>query len=104
MFKKKVANYMETHDNFVSEWYWRKKYNSLAGELELLKEVMRDDIYKNTIKKITQPMELTRYKRENTRLRTLLSTTREERNSLILENKQLKKELNKRLDENGSIE
>lgn len=91
MFKKKLNQYMETHDNLISEWYWRKKYNTLFGELELLKEVMRDDIYKNTVKKMIQPMELTRLKRENKRLRTLLSTTREERNSLILENKQLKR-------------
>ena len=80
----------------VSDWYWRKKYNTLLGELELLKEVMRDDVYKKTIKQIAQPLELARYKRESERLRRLLTSIREERNELIADNKKLTDE-NKKL-------
>lgn len=99
MFKEKFEKRVNSKEDWISDWYWRRKYNSISAELELLKEVMRCDIYEKTIKQVSQPLELVRYKRENTRLRNLLHATREERNSLINEVKSLKKELSKREDE-----
>ena len=38
-FKKWFTEeYANTKDNRITEWYWRKKYNTVLGELELLKE------------------------------------------------------------------
>lgn len=91
-FKKAFKNRVNSVDDVISDWYWRKKYNTLLGELELLKEVMRDDVYKKTIKQIAQPLELARYKRESERLRRLLTAIREERNELIADNKKLTNE------------
>lgn len=90
--KKQFLKRVNTKDGMVSDWYWRKKYNTLLGQNELLKEVMRDSIYKKVIETISQPMELAKYKKENTRLRNMLITLRENRNGLIKEIKELKKE------------
>ena len=61
------------------------------AEHELLKEVMRDDVYQKTIKSIERPLELARYKRENTKLRNQLNIIREERDNAISELKKYKK-------------
>ena len=76
MDKKKHS---EEYDDLISSWYWRKKYNSLSLEIETLKEVMASDVYSKVIKNLTDPLETRRIKRENSRLRNLLSATREER-------------------------
>ena len=90
---KKFLIRVNTKDDILAEWYWRKKYNTLLGQNELLKEVMRDRIFKNVIEKISEPMELARYKRENTRLRNMLAVLREDRNKLTSQIKYLNKEL-----------
>lgn len=90
-----IKNILKAHadkkDDFISEWYWRRKYNTLQGEMDQLLEVMRSDIYKEVLAKMTKPLELKRYKRENTRLRNKCKVLLEERNSLYDENKVLKK-------------
>ena len=92
MSKKEYYNKtLEDGDGILSAIYWRKKYNTLIGEHELLKEVMRDDVYQKTIKSIERPLELARYKRENTRLRNQLNVIREERDNAISELKKYKK-------------
>lgn len=78
-------------DDFLSEWYWRKKYNTAVAELEQLKEVMANDVYCKVINEISKPMEIKRYKRENERLRNKCKVLLEERNSLYDENKMLKR-------------
>ena len=70
-----IKKHSEEYDDLISSWYWRKKYNSLSLEIETLKEVMASDVYS----KVTDPLEVRRIKRENSRLRNLLSATREER-------------------------
>lgn len=71
--------------------YWRRKYNTLKGEMDVLLEVMRSDIYDRVIKSLTEPLELKRYKMENERLRNKCKVLTEERNNLYDENKLLKK-------------
>lgn len=90
--KNKTNILLENNDSIFSTIYWRKKYNKLLGEHELLKEVMRDDVYKKTIKTISEPLELARYKKENERLRLQLKVIRDERNDLIKQNREYKKE------------
>ncbi len=90
-FKKWFKERVNTKDDLVAQWYWRKKYNTLLGEFELLKEVMRDEVYNKTIRTITQPLELAGCKRTIKRLNDILFVTKEERNNLIIENKELRK-------------
>ena len=82
-FKKWFTmEYANTKDNRITEWYWRKKYNTVLGELELLKETMANDVYKAVLDKLGDPLTITQLNMENTRLRTLLKAAREERNAL----------------------
>ena len=77
--RKWIRKHSDEYDDLISSWYWRKKYNSLSLEIETLKEVMASNVYNKVIKNITDPLETRRIKRENSRLRNLLSATREER-------------------------
>lgn len=80
IIKDLIKQHAEKKNDFVSEWYWRKKYNSLASELEVLKDVMASDIYKKVIKQMAEPMEIKRYKRTIERLNNKCSFLLEERN------------------------
>lgn len=74
-----IAKHSEDYDDFISSWYWRRKYNTLSLEVETLKEVMASDVYDKVIKNLTDPLETRRMKRELVRVRRLLAATREER-------------------------
>lgn len=76
---KWIRKHSDEYDDLISSWYWRKKYNSLSLEIETLKEVMASNVYSKVIRNLTDPLETRRIKRENSRLRNLLSVTREER-------------------------
>lgn len=80
IIKDLIKQHAEKKNDFISEWYWRKKYNSLASELEVLKDVMASDIYKKVIKQMAEPMEIKRYKRTIERLNNKCSFLLEERN------------------------
>ena len=77
--KRWIKKHAEEYDDLVSTWYWRKKYNTLALELESVKEVLASDVYKKVIKNLADPLETRRIKRELSRVRNLLAATREER-------------------------
>lgn len=79
MLKKWITNYSEHHDNLISEFYWKKRYNSKCLELESLKEVMRSDIYEKVVKNMVDPMENKRLKQQVKRLNRLLEAARDER-------------------------
>ena len=91
---KWIKEHSEEYDDLISSWYWRKKYNSLSLEIETLKEVMASNVYSKVIKNLTDPLETRRIKRENSRLRNLLSVTREERDYY-------KNQLNKKSSQGG---
>ena len=80
IIKDLIKQHAEKKDDFISEWYWRRKYNSLASELEVLKDVMASDTYKKVIKQMAEPMEIKRYKRTIERLNNKCSFLLEERN------------------------
>lgn len=79
MLKKWITNYSEHHDNLISEFYWKKRYNSKCLELESLKEVMCSDIYEKVVKNMVDPMENKRLKQQVKRLNRLLEAARDER-------------------------
>lgn len=47
----------------------RKKINTLENENETLKNAIKDELYKEFMKRLGEPLELSRLKRENKRLR-----------------------------------
>lgn len=87
--------YTETKDNFVTRWYWRKKYNQTKAELDTITEIMRSDVYKTVLQNIGEPFELKRYKAENKRLRQRINNLRDDYNLLLKDYENLKKEVNK---------
>lgn len=94
ILRKWIKEHSEEYDDLISSWYWCKKYNSLSLEIETLKEVMASNVYSKVIKNLTDPLETRRIKRENSRLRNLLSVTREERDYY-------KNQLNKKSSQGG---
>lgn len=47
----------------------RKKINTLENENETLKNTIKDELYKEFMKRLGEPLEVSRLKRENKRLR-----------------------------------
>ena len=47
----------------------RKRINTLEGENEVLKNAIKDELYKIFMKKLAEPEEAKRYKEDNIRLR-----------------------------------
>ena len=47
----------------------RKKINALENENETLKNTIKDELYKEFMKRLGEPLEVSRLKRENKRLR-----------------------------------
>ena len=47
----------------------RKKINTLENENETLRNTIKDELYKEFMKKLGEPLEVSRLKRENKRLR-----------------------------------
>ena len=47
----------------------RKKINTLENENETLRNTIKDELYKEFMKRLGEPLELSRLKRENKRLR-----------------------------------
>ena len=77
--RKLIAKHSEDHDDLISGWYWRKKYNTKCIELEEIKEVMASDIYDKVVKNLCDPMENKRLKLQVKRLNRLLEAARDER-------------------------
>ena len=47
----------------------RKKINTLENENETLRNAIKDELYKEFMKRLGEPLEVSRLKRENKRLR-----------------------------------
>ena len=47
----------------------RKRINTLEGENEVLKNAIKDELYKIFMKKLAEPEEIKRYKEDNIKLR-----------------------------------
>ncbi|MGM9543522.1 MAG: hypothetical protein ACI3T9_00930 [Romboutsia timonensis] len=86
-----IQAHADKKDDFISEWYWRRKYNKLSIEMEVLKEAMASDVYKKVLKNMEDPLEVKRLKRTIERLNNKCNFLLEERNKLYDENKILKK-------------
>lgn len=90
-----IKNIIRTHadkkDDFISEWYWRRKYNTLSNEIEALKQIMTSDVYNKVLKDMTMPLEVKRLKRTIERLNSKCNFLLEELKKLYDENKILKK-------------
>ncbi len=54
------------------------KSNSLELDNEILKETIKDELYKEFMKKLSEPSEIKKYKEENKRLRKRIKFYKEE--------------------------
>lgn len=86
-----IQAHADKKNDFISEWYWRAKYNKLENEFQAFKETMQSDLYKKIVKDLTEPLEIKRLKRTIERLNNKCNFLLEERNKLYDENKILKK-------------
>ena len=90
-----ISDLLKAHadkkNDFISEWYWRAKYNTLENEFQAFKETMQSDLYKKIVKDLTEPLEIKRLKMTIERLNNKCNFLLEERNKLYDENKILKK-------------
>lgn len=91
IIKDMIRAHADKKNDFISEWYWRRKYNRLSNEMDVLKEVMASDIYNKVIKDMTEPLEMKKLKRTIERLNNKCQFLLEERNKYYDEVKALKK-------------
>lgn len=54
-----------------------KKYNSVQGELEVLKETVKDELYKKWMDRLGEPLEMERLRKENKDLRKKIKVLKE---------------------------
>ena len=54
-----------------------KKYNSVQGELEVLKATIKDELYKKWMDKLGEPLEMERLRKENKDLRKKIKVLKE---------------------------
>lgn len=54
-----------------------KKINSLENEVETLENIVKDELYKEFMKKIGETAEVDRLKKENKRLRSKIKSLKE---------------------------
>lgn len=54
-----------------------KKYNTIQGELEALKETVKDELYKKWMDKLGEPLEIERLRKENKDLRKKIKVLKE---------------------------
>ena len=52
----------------------QQRINTLEGEVEVLQDTIKDELYKTFMEKLKEPTELARYKRENQNLRAKVKT------------------------------
>ena len=68
--KKKVdLKKLFEDDTLPSKWKMRKRINSLESENEILKEAIKDELYKKFMDKLGEPDTIKRLTEENKRLR-----------------------------------
>ena len=86
-----IRKHAQDKNDIISECYWRKKYNTLLNEFELLKEVMKTDVYNKVIQQISEPLEIKRYKKTIERLQYRCNFLLEERDKLYAKVKNYEK-------------
>lgn len=95
IIKDMIRSHADKKNDFISEWYWRRKYNSLSNEMDVLKEVIASDIYKKVVKELIDPLEVKRLKKTIERLNSKCQFLLEERNKYYDEVKVLRKRCEK---------
>lgn len=76
--KKEIVEDFFKDDSLPSKWKMRKRINTLESENEMLKETIKDELYKAFMEKLGEPETIKRLKEENKRLRLLNKKIKEE--------------------------
>lgn len=65
-------------DYLPSKWKLKRTINTLEMENEVLKQTIKDELYKEFMEKLGEPMEMKRLKTENKKLREKVKMLKEE--------------------------
>lgn len=65
-------------DFLPSKWKLKRTINTLEMENEVLKQTIKDELYKEFMEKLGEPMEMKRLKTENRKLREKVKMLKEE--------------------------
>lgn len=65
-------------DYLPSKWKLKRTINTLEMENEVLKQTIKDELYKEFMEKLGEPMEMKRLKTENRKLREKVKMLKEE--------------------------
>lgn len=64
--------------NVIKESKYRRRINTLELEKKELEEIIKEGLFKEFIKKINEPLELERLRKENKRLRKKIKDLKKE--------------------------
>ena len=75
---KKRIDKMFNDDSLPSKWKMRKRINTLENQVEIYENVIKDELFKEFMAKLGEPMELARLREENKNLRIKLKKYKED--------------------------
>lgn len=78
---KRIEKDIFEKDKLPSKWRMRKRINTLETENEVLKNTIKDELYKEFMQKLGEPDEMKRLREENKRLRQKIKSYKEEVNN-----------------------
>lgn len=75
--KDKLLNKKYTFNKLPIIIKQQHKIHTLQNEVETLKYAIKDELYKEFMKRLDEPMEVNRYKKENKKLRQHIKSLKE---------------------------
>lgn len=78
---KKRINKMFDDDSLPSKWKMRKRINTLENQVEIYENIIKDELFKEFMAKLGEPMEIARLREENKNLRIKNKKYKEELNN-----------------------
>ena len=75
---KKRIDKMFNDDSLPSKWKMRKRINTLENQVEIYENVIKDELFKEFMAKLGEPMELARLREENKNLKIKLKKYKED--------------------------
>lgn len=78
---KRIEKDIFEKDKLPSKWRMRKRINTLENQVSTLENVIKDELYKEFMKKLGEPDEVKRLREENKRLRQKIKSYKEDINN-----------------------
>ncbi len=78
---KRIEKDIFEKDKLPSKWRMRKRINTLENQVSTLENVIKDELYKEFMKKLGEPDEVKRLREENKKLRQKIKSYKEDINN-----------------------